>query len=85
MPRFNQVSVLDHTLDNEVRAKKDLRFSEQETAEEFATTQYQTDFIPRSVVPDEESEGQVFMILENPTEVGRAREVFHINSMPGEG
>lgn len=84
MPRFNCHSILDHRLDNQVTEKKDLRFHQQDTAEDFATMEYQTDVIPRSVL--REAPGlDLFMIVENPEHVQNPNEVFFINSMPGEG
>ena len=84
MPRFSH---LDHRLDNQVVKKEDLRFHEQATAEEFATTQYLIDFIPRSVITGVSG---LHMVVESPHPrneeyVPHPREVFYINSTPGEG
>jgi len=82
MPRFDYHSVLDHRIDNQIIKKEDLRFYEQETAEDFAATEYQTDFIPRSVV---RLLSGMHIVLENPSHIPHPNEVFYINSMPGEG
>lgn len=82
MPRFDYHSIFDHRIDNQIIAKEDLRFLKQETAEEFATAEYQTDFIPRSVV---RMLSGMHIVLENPTHISHPNEVFYINSMPGEG
>lgn len=84
MPRFSH---LDHRLDNQIVNKKDLRFQSQDAAEEFATSQYLTDFIPRSVI--EEVPG-LFMIEECPGRVSgygimSPKEVFYIDYSVGEG
>lgn len=81
MPRFHE-GVFDHRLDNQITRKEDLRFVDQETAEDFATSQYLTDFIPRSVILG--AMGKL-RVLENPTHVEHPQEVFYINSTPCEG
>jgi hypothetical protein len=85
MPRFS--SQFDHRLDNQITRKEDLRFHEQETAEDFATAQYCIDFIPRSVILG--ATGKL-MVLESPEPrlegyIPHPDEVFYINSTPGEG
>jgi hypothetical protein len=86
MPRFHHSFLLDHTADNAIIEKKDIRFEKEEVAIDFATTQYLTDFIPRSVI---QGATGLFMILECPHRTegtpAHPREVFYINSMPGEG
>lgn len=84
MPRFSH---LDHRLDNQVVRKEDLRFHEQDTAEEFATAQYHLDSIPRSVIVGLSG---LHFVIESPTPRNEGytphpREVFYINSTPGEG
>jgi hypothetical protein len=81
MPRFHQGS-LDHRLDNQIGLKRDLRFTEQSTAEDYATSLYLSDSVPRSVI-----EGTMggFVVLENPQKVFHPHEVFYINSTPCEG
>jgi len=81
MPRFHH-GVADHRLDNQVGLKRDLRFTEQEAAEDFATTQYLSDFIPRSVVKGATG---LHLVLENPTHEEHPNEVFFINSTSCEG
>lgn len=78
---------MDHRIDNQIVKKEDLRFHEQDTAEEFATSQYLADFVPRSVVTGATG---LHMVLEspeprNPGYVPHPSEVFYINSTPGEG
>lgn len=82
MPRFDVLSVIDHRLDNRIIDKKDLRFTEQETAEDFATAQYKADFIPRSVI---KGLSGLHLVFENPEHTFHPHEVFFINSMPEEG
>ncbi len=86
MPRFDYHYMLDHRIDNQIVEKKDLRFHEQDTAEEFATAQYLTDFIPRSVILGLSG---MYMVLECPTRTPETaphpQEVFYINSAPVEG
>lgn len=82
MPRFNHHAVFDHRIDNQIVKKEDLRFHSQDTAEEFATSQYLTDFIPRSVIVGISG---LLWVLENPEHVPHPNEVFYINSTPGEG
>lgn len=72
----------DHSLDNYVGRKEDLRFVEQQDAEDFATAQYQGYCIPHAVVPDEAGMFQVKEVMGVPTDESA---VFFINSMPGEG
>lgn len=84
MPRFDYHSNIDHRLDNQIIEKRDLRFHEQDTAEDFAITEYQTDVIPRSVLR-ETPDVDLFQVLENPNHDPNPNEVFYINSMPGEG
>jgi hypothetical protein len=62
--------------------KKDLRFHVQDAAEEFATAQYLTDFIPRSVIVGVSG---LHMVIENAEHILHPREVFYIDSTPGEG
>lgn len=86
MLRFNY-SVFDHRIDNQIVKKEDLRFYEQDTAEDFAIAQYGMDFIPRSVVRGVAGR---MMILESPEPreegyIPHPNEVFYINSTPGEG
>lgn len=78
MPRFDSI----HVLDNQVVKKEDVRFESQEIAEEFATTQYNTDYIPRSVI---RLLSGLHLVLENPDHEVHPNEVFYINSTPGEG
>lgn len=82
MPRFNHQSAFDHRIDNQIVKKEDLRFHEKDTAEEFATSQYLMDFIPRSVILGVSG---LHLVLENPDHVPHPNEVFYINSTPGEG
>jgi hypothetical protein len=82
MPRFDHHHPFDHRLDNQIVKKEDLRFHEQETAEDFATTQYLADFVPRSVI---RGVSGLHLVLENPEHVSHPNEVFYINSMPCEG
>jgi hypothetical protein len=82
MPRFDYHSSIDHLMDNQIIQKKDLRFHTQEVAEEFAISQYLTDFIPRSVI---RGVSGLHLIIENPTHQPHPNEVFYINSTPGEG
>lgn len=87
MPRFDHHLPLDHRLDNQITKKEDLRFHSRELAEEFATTEYLTDFIPRSVITGVTG---LHIVLECPHPrnegyVPHPREVFYINSTPGEG
>lgn len=82
MPRFDYHSVLDHRIDNQIVKKEDLRFHDQETAEDFATTQYMTDFIPRSVIIGTTG---LHLVLESPETRGdgympHPKEVFFIDS-----
>ena len=85
MPRFSHLdpsSHLDHRLDNQIVKKEDLRFHEQDTAEDFATSQYMLDYIPRSVV---RGISGLHMVLESPEPRGpeyvpHPNEVFYIAS-----
>lgn len=79
MPRFSH---LDHRLDNQIVKREDLRFHEQDTAEEFATSQYLVDFVPRSVILGATG---LHMVIENPEHTPHPKEVFFINSSIGEG
>lgn len=81
MPRFYEGS-MDHRLDNQVSLKQDLRFSDQQAAEDFAIAQYRADAIPRSVI---RGAGGGHFVLEDPSRQGHPHEVFHINSTPCEG
>lgn len=81
VPRFNQCITFDHRLDNQVTRKDDLRFPEQDSAEEFATAQYLTDYVPRSVIRGLTG---LYMVLESPSPRGlgyapHPNEVFYIN------
>lgn len=87
MPRFNAAMVLDHRLDNQIVKKEDLRFSEQNTAEDYATSEFDIDRIPRSVI--QKLDG-LFMVLEAPNErkegfIPPPSEVFYISSNQAEG
>lgn len=88
MPRFDyHAPTLNHLLDNQIMEKRDLRFQEQDVAEQFATTQYLTDFIPRSVV---RGVSGMHLVLESPGPRAadyepHPNEVFYINSIPAEG
>ena len=82
MPRFSHCSGMDHRIDNQIVKKEDLRFHEQDTAEEFATSQYLADFVPRSVILGVSG---LHMVIENPEHAPHPNEVFYINSTPGEG
>lgn len=80
-------TALDHRLDSQIVKKEDLRFHDKETAEEFATAQYQIDAVPRSVILGASG---LHFVLECPTPrnsdyVAHPREVFYINSTPCEG
>lgn len=82
MPRFSQCHVFDHRIDNQIIHKEDLRFSEQDSAEDFAAAEYKTDAIPRSVV---RGVSGLHMVLESPDTRGpdyipHPNEVFYINS-----
>lgn len=81
MPRFSP-TFFDHRMDNAVINKEDLRFHDPETAEEFAETQYLTDFIPRSVI---KGASGLHLVLENPTHEHHPNEVAFINSNVCEG
>lgn len=81
MPRFHHGG-FDHRLDSQIMQKRDLRFTDQETAEDFATTQYMTDFIPRSVVKGLSGS---LIVVENPEHIEHPHEIFHINSTLCEG
>jgi hypothetical protein len=92
MPKF------DHRFDNQVQNKKDLRFTTQEDAEDYAVGQYSMYFSPQVVYMtaselyavreegDEEAE-QFCTSGELPGPGGQDLwfEVARINSMPGEG
>lgn len=82
MPRFDHHSIFDHRLDDRIVQKEYLRFSEQDTAEDFAIAQYRTDFIPRSVVKGFTG---LHMILENHHNIRHPHEVFYVDSVPEEG
>jgi hypothetical protein len=82
MPRFDHHVAFDHRIDNQIIKKEDLRFHDPDTAEEFATSQYLTDFIPRSVILGATG---LHMVLENPEHIPHPSEVFYIDSTPGEG
>lgn len=69
----------DHSLDNYVGKKEDLRFVKQEDAEDFATTQYQVYCQPHAVLPADDGMFKVMEFLVPPDSA-----VFFINSMPGE-
>lgn len=81
MSRFNEAFMFDHRFDNQVVKKEDLRFPEQDTAEDFATAQFKSDSIPRSVI---RGASGLHLVLENPTHEVHPHEVFYINSIPGE-
>lgn len=82
MPRFDHHSIFDHRVDNQIVKKEDLRFHSQDVAEDFATAQYLTDAIPRSVILGATG---LHLVLENPAHVDHPNEVFYINSAPVEG
>jgi len=88
MPKlFDYHHPFDHRLDNQIVKKEDLRFHSAETAADFATSEYMTDFIPRSVI---QGFSGLHMIIECPHPrprgyVPHPRETFYINSVPGEG
>jgi methyl coenzyme M reductase alpha subunit len=87
MPLFSQYTAFDHRIDNQIIKKEDLRFHDEGSAAEFATTQYLSDFIPRSVIVGMTG---LHMVVESPHPrlegyIPHPREVFYINSTPGEG
>jgi hypothetical protein len=85
MPKF------DHRFDNQVQNKKDLRFTTQEDAEDYAIGQYSMYCVPQIVY---NTAWELYVVREEGDEEAENNcsyeqdpwiEVARINSMPGEG